>query len=360
MTGKEQHPEKNPAPARKNGRRRIVLWGGPLIMAIVGGYLYFHGARFSETDNAYLKAAKVSISSEVSGKVLEVAVHDNQQVEKDAVLFRIDPAPFEIAVLKAESGLATVRSEIESLKSEYLQKNADFEKAQENLNYQEKQYARAVSLREGDAVSVTQFDEIENSRNESVRALESARQEAGTARAKLVDPELAVEEHPLYKEALAQMNRARLDFQRTSIKAPTAGMTANVSMQPGEYIAAGIPLFSIVDNRYLWVEANFKETDLTYVKRGQPATVEVDTYPGKVLKARVESITPATGAEFSILPAQNSSGNWVKVVQRIMVRLELDDKGGDLPLAAGMSATVGIDTGNTRIERMRGKADGQN
>ncbi len=353
MTEKEQHLHKPPVTPPKNGGRRALIWGGPLIIAAVGGFLYLDGGRFVDTDNAYLKAAKVSISAEVSGRIAEVAAADNQQTQKGALLFRVDKAPFEIAVLEATANLANVRSEIEGMKGDYLQKQAAFEKAQEDLNFQEKEYVRARGLKANGTVSVSHFDEIEKNRNAASREVESARQEMAAARARLIDPDLAVEEHPRYKGALAHLDKAQLDLQKTDVTAPIDGTTANVTMQTGEYIITGVPLFSIVDGRHIWIEANFKETDLTHVKKGQPATVAVDTYPGKVWQARVESITPASGSEFSILPAQNSSGSWVKVVQRIMVRLELDDGKEALPLAAGMSATVSIDTGHTRFERIR-------
>lgn len=326
-----------------------LLWLGPLLVAGVSAWLWLHGGRFVTTDNAYLKADIVSVSSEISGRVMEVLVRDHARVTYGQLLFRVDDRPYRIALARAEAKLERVRGDIESLKAEYLNKRADLEKSGADLEYYRREYERLARLRGGEAVSAAQVDQADHAVQQALKEMEVARQSLRAVKARLIDPLLPVEQHPDFLLASAELEQARLDLAHTRTHAPSNGVVARLEVRPGEYVAAGVPLFSIVDDSHLWVEANFKETDLTWLREGQDAVVKVDTFPGREWRARVLSINPGTGSEFSLLPAQNSSGNWVKVVQRIAVKLELDAAGAsDAALRAGMSTVVEVDTGHSR------------
>ncbi|MGE0120521.1 MAG: HlyD family secretion protein [Dongiaceae bacterium] len=339
-----------PAPGRRRRRlRAVLLLVGPLLLLIGAGYLYVTGARYVSTDNAYVKADMAAISPEVSGRVIEVAVADNQEVAAGALLFRIDDRPFQLAVAQAEATLENIRNDITALEASYRQKQAEIELAQSNVEFYERELKIYQGMAAGKVVAQTQLDEASHNLTEARQQLPALRQELAGILAQLGgQPDLAPETHPRYLAAKAQLDQARLDLEHTVVAAPASGILSNVTLRPGDYVRAGASVFSLVETDHLWVEANFKETDLTHVVAGQPATVEIDTYPGVVWQTRVGSISPASGAEFALLPPQNSTGNWVKVVQRIPVRLDVESRAGQPVLRAGMSATIEIDTGYRR------------
>ena len=337
-----------------NKKLAIVVLG-PLIILIFALGLYLFGNRYVSTDNAYVKADKAMLSAEVSGKISEVLIKDNSRVSKGDTLIIIDSEPFQIAVTKAEANLINVKAEIESMRSEYLQKLAEFNKAEEAVSYNQREAERYKELADKLAGTKQKSDQAQYDLYSSESARDAAKQEAESLKAKLGgDPKIAVEDHPNYKLALSELEKAKLDLSRINITAPADGVLTNVETDVGEYITAGLPIFTLVNDNNQWIEANFKETDLTNVKVGQLADIEIDTFPGITWKAKVTSITPATGSEFSILPSQNSSGNWVKVVQRIMVKLELEDNKDKPKLTAGMSAFVKVDTEYSRLGRFFG------
>lgn len=335
------------------GQRHLALLiGGPLLVLVVGVALFLFGGRFVETDNAYVKANKVSISAEVTGRVISVDVTDNARVKSGQQLFVIDREPFEIAVAAAEANLAKVSADIDSMKADYWQKQAELEGAEENVRYQEVEFNRYDKLSKSNAVALARVDQARHDRDTALQNRDALKQELASELAKIGgDADMPKEEHPEYMQAQAQLDKAELDLSHVVVVAPADGIVSNLNLRPGAYVTAGVPLFSEVDDKHVWIEANFKETDLTHVKPGQHAEMTVDAYPGKKWDAVVASITPATGAEFSILPSQNSSGNWVKVVQRVMVRIELTSYDGAPQLSAGMSANARIDTGHTRLTR---------
>ncbi|MBX7145837.1 MAG: HlyD family secretion protein [Alphaproteobacteria bacterium] len=327
-------------------RRYIFILIIPLLIIFTGGYFYLFGDRYVSTENAYVKVAKTPISPEINGRVIEVTIKDNIRVTEGQKLFVIDKKPFEIAVTRAEANLANIQSEIESMKADYLHKIAELQKTKEEVRFQERKYQRYKQLTQTNVMAMAQYDQSVYERDAAIAAQNAAEQDVLAQKVKLAnDPNLPVENHPRYKQALQELEKAKLDLSHVEIYAPTNGVVANVTLEEGEYVNAGTPLFSVVNDNQLWIEANFKETDLTYVRPGQKAEIKIDTYPQEKWEATVISITPATGSEFAILPPQNSSGNWVKVVQRIMVRLELTDYQGNPPLAGGMSSHVIIDTG---------------
>jgi membrane fusion protein (multidrug efflux system) len=318
-----------------------------LVVVLAGGaWFYLTSGRYIDTDNAYIKAAKIMVTPEVTGTIMSVNIIDNQSVKKGEVLFAIDPTTYEIAEKKAEADLATARSNVLELKAEYAQKIADIQKAQVIAEYADKQYKRMVALRKSQTVAQATLDNVESQRDTALKDIASLREEANQYVAQLDgNPNIAPEDQSGYKAAAAALEQARLNLERTTVRAPADGIIGTAP-HPGDYARTSVPQLNLVATGHVWIEANFKETELTRVRTGQPVTIKIDTYPGHEWEGQVESISPATGSEFSVLPAQNSTGNWVKVVQRIAVRIAVDRNHDELPLRAGMSTNVEIDTGS--------------
>ncbi len=335
-------------------RKLFYIFSGPFLIILLGAYFYLMGGKYLSTDNAYLKAEKISIATEISGRVERIHVKDNTFVQPGQILFTVEKEPFILAVHQAEAALLTIENELTSSKASYHQKIAALEASAANLEFLKAEFIRSQQLAHRDFIAQAKFDEARFKKEAGEKNYEALRFDAEAEKAKLNNnPTLPIQEYSAYKKGLAQLEKAKLDLTHTEIVSPFAGTVAQVtSITPGTYVTVGMPLFNIVQNQKMWIEANFKETDLTFVKPGQEAVLEVDTYPDKKWKAKVVSISPATGSEFSILPAQNSSGNWVKVVQRIMVRLEIDHLDDAIPLSAGMSSNVTINTGQNKLMRL--------
>ncbi|MAM70295.1 MAG: hypothetical protein CMP91_04015 [Gammaproteobacteria bacterium] len=329
-------------------KKFTVLLLGPLVIAGVSAWLYLHGGRIVTTDNAYIRANISTISSEISGKIIDVKVQDNQSVNTGEVLFRLAEYPYFIEKARAEAELENIYRDIESQKIEYQTKQIEIARAEIEMNFYQNELQRMTQLLNTNAISTVQYDQAQFAWQRSKNDLDKINQELLVAAAKLIDPELPTVEHPQYRKAKAALDQAELNLSYTTIKAPADGVVVNVSPHIGENIIMGSSLARLVDDQHLWIEANFKETDLTYVEIGQPVEITIDTYPNQIWHGRVASITPATGSEFSLLPAQNSSGNWVKVVQRITVNIEFDELNSSPLLSSGMSAEVKIETQHTR------------
>ena len=329
--------------------RAVLLLVVPTVGIAVALHWYAKGARWAVTDNAYVKAHLVSISAEIPGRVAEVAVRDQQRVEKGALLFRIDPLPYELALRRARAQLAVTRTEIETLRSEYRGAVLDADEAGERIGFLEKQMERQRTLKEKGMSRVELYDEALNTLEIAKKHLVALRERANRALAGLDGkPGAPAELHPRYRQARAMLDAAELDLERTRLLAPTTGVVSNMKLQPGMYVERGTPVFSLVHDGPPWIEANFKETQLTDMREGQVASFTVDAYPGVSWRARVAAIGPATGAEFAVLPPQNATGNWVKVVQRLPVRIAVEETGKRPPLRAGMTVTVTVDTGRER------------
>lgn len=344
------------ASARRRWQRRLMLWGAPLLVTIIAVYLYGSSGRFVSTDNAYLQRDRVDVVPQVSGDVLEIFVKENERVGAGQAILTIDDRNFKIAVAAAESRLATARSEVASAQAAYREKSGEIELARRASEYSVREFKRQDELASRKLVPLSTLDSAHRSAelaSGSVGVLQLQQAQLGAQLGG--SPSAPVDAYPLVRAAAAELERARLDLSRTSLVAPQAGVISHLP-KVGSRVEIGRPAFAIVTDRSVWVEANFKETDLEWVRPGQPVEVEIDTYSSHHWKGRVESVAQATGAEFSLLPPQNASGNWVKVVQRIPVRIALVPGADDPPLRDGMSATVDIDTGpHTRFDRWLGR-----
>ncbi|MCO6418989.1 HlyD family secretion protein [Siccirubricoccus sp. KC 17139] len=335
-------------------RRRALLRLALLVLvpaAIIAGGLAFWltGGRFVTTENAYVKADIVQIAPEIAGRVAEVAVRDHARVQSGEVLLRIDPEPFRLALAKAEAELDSARAQVETARATYHETLSELGELESRAEFLSRQARRQQDLA---ARGVSPAARLE----ETLSDAQVARERINVLRQRLArllttlkgNPELPTDDHPSVREQLAERDRAALDLARTVVTAPVGGTIVNMRLQRGEQVRAATPVFSLVSERRPWVEANLKETTLTHVAPGQQVKVVLDIYPDLAWVGVVESISPATGAEFAILPPQNASGNWVKVVQRLPVRVRLEPFPGEPPLRAGATATVAIDTGRQR------------
>jgi membrane fusion protein (multidrug efflux system) len=339
--------------------RTTLMAGGILVVVIGSGVAWLLGGRYATTDDAYVQAAKLPVSTDVSGLVASVDVHNNQPVKAGQVLFRIDPRQFQIALDNARANLSQTALTIEAMKDDYRRMLNDVAAQESQVSLDQVTFDRFSYLVTRDDVSRQNYDRARFTLALDKSRLQSLRQAAQVQLARLAgNPDIQVTEHPLYQQAKAQVDEAQRQLDHTEVHAPFDGVVTQVdALQPGTYSVSQTAALTntgavaLVSTDQMWIEAQMKETDLTYVRPGNQVEISVDTYPGRVWSGTVESISPASGSEFSILPAQNSSGNWVKVVQRIPVRIRINRKPGDPGLRAGMSVYVSIDTGHRRSLR---------
>lgn len=342
--------EKSNATFKPRSLRRILLVLGPAVVLAGSLFAYVTGGRYVSTDNAYVHAGKLTVATDVSGIVAKVDVHESEKVEMGQVLFTLDQEPFRIALAGAEANLGTVRNQIVTQQATYRQKLAQIEQAKTDIGFYETAAQRQQDLLKRGVSAQATYDQAKRDLDTARERLLVAQHDAEAALAQLGGrADAPIEQNANYLAAQAQVDKARRDLKHTIVVAPMAGIVTNVdALLPGEYLPAAQPAFSLVSTRDVWVEANPKESDLANLKPGDKATVSIDAYPGREWQATVTSLAPATGAEFSVLPAQNATGNWVKVVQRVPIRLNVEMPDGAPPLRTGMSAFVEIDTGHHR------------
>lgn len=326
-----------------------LLLVGPAAIAATGAWLWMSSGRYVTTENAYIKAELIVISAEVSGQVVEVAVADNAPVAAGDVLFRIDRQRFEVARARARAELGAARQKVEALKAHYRTKRAELEAVERDAEFMRTELDRSQRLRKGGTIAEAKLLSDQRLAVQAETKIAVAREWITEVLAELSgDPELPTDDHPDVQRAQTELHQTEIDLASTVVRAPSDAIAANVKLQAGEYVEEGDAILSLVSTRGFWVEANMKETDLTHLATGQAAELVVDAYPDVSWTARVASLAPATGAEYALLPPQNASGNWVKVVQRVPVRLEILPQEGAPELRAGMSVSVSVDTGYER------------
>ncbi len=336
--------------AVRRNLRMILLVVVPAIAAVAGLGFYLSGGRYISTDNAYVGAQKVLITPDISGKVSRIVVREGQHVAPGDTLFEIDPEPFRLALAQAQAKLASVRVDFANLKSNAKSLATLAELSQKNVELKQRDVERKSALV---AKSTGSQLDLDNSASATVTAQLMAQfalqQKTSTLNQLLGDPDLPIGDFPAYRQAKAAVEQAQRDLDHTTLRAPISGTATQVdNIQLGRFVMAGTPVFSVIDDTAPWVDANPKETDITYLRVGQKVSIDVDTFPGHTFRGTVSSVSPGTGAQFAILPPQNASGNWVKVVQRVPVRIVFDPDQDTRDLRSGMSVWVEIDTGRSR------------
>lgn len=333
----------SPPRAARKWRRTTALIAVPTLITLIIGYFWLTSGRFVSTDNAYIQQDKVSVSADVTGRIVDVAVKENQPVKAGDLLFRIDPEPYRIAVEQANAAMAAAQVNVATLQSSFRGTGADIQAAQDRITAASQDYDRQAALMRQGFTTRARLEQAEHGVEQARAALANARASADEARAKLATGSAVPGESPAIAAARVQREKALLDLSRTRVFAPISGTVSQADrLQVGQMLLTGLPGVSIVSSKGSWVEANFKETDLDKMRIGQPAMVSIDAYGGLKLKGHVQSIGALTGSEQSVLPAQNATGNWVKVTQRVPVRIAIDEA-SPRALIAGLSARVSVD-----------------
>ena len=344
----------NPGRFARIGRKRlrmILLVGLPALALLAGVGFYLSGGRYIDTDNAYVGAQKVLITPDISDKIIHVAVFEGQHVKPGDELFTLDPVPFRLALDNAQAKLAAARSDYDKLKTTYASLTTLVELAKKNVEFKQRDVDRKLSLVKSQAGSQADVDTAGAALVIAQLQTQFATQQRDTTLSQLLgNADLPLAQFPEYAQAKATLDAARRDFDHTTVRAPISGTATQVdNIQVGRFVQAGTPILSVIDDRVPWVDANPKETDITYLRVGQKAFLAVDSFPDHPFMGTVIAVSPGTGAQFSILPPQNATGNWVKVVQRVPVRIAFDKDEDTKLLRSGMSVNVAIDTGHSRL-----------
>lgn len=334
-----------PAKKKRSGRTLALMLAVPVVLAAGGGYFWLTGGRYVETDNAYVQQNKVSVSPDVAGRIASVAVRDNQLVKAGDALFTIDPEPYSIALAQADAALASARVNVDQLRVAHSIALAKLQAAKDALEIRQKEWDRTSNLREQGITAESSLDDSRLALQQAQSNVALEEQDVANSVAALGgNPDIATDDHPAVRAALAARESAQRNLSKTTVLAPADGIVAQVgSLNVGQFVNTGSTIATLVETGAVWVEANFKETQLTTLHSGLPVEISVDAFPGKKLSGHIDSIGAATGAEFALIPAQNATGNWVKVTQRVPVKIMVDSTDGEA-LVAGMSAVVNVDT----------------
>ncbi|TYL46539.1 HlyD family secretion protein [Marinomonas sp. IMCC 4694] len=328
--------------------RRTFLVALPLVIVIASVFIYMKGGRYVETDNAYIKSNITTINAEVSGAITSIAVKDNEKVQQGQLLFSIDASSYQVAEAKATAQLRQIRLNILEQKAAYEEKQAEIDQAENQYAFNQREEKRQANLLKQKFISDTQFDQARQAAQVSALTVATLKKDLFRLREALGgDPSTPIEEHPSYQTAQAVLDQTRIDLGHLAVRAPASGVVAKVPSS-GEYVLAGSTTMVLVSDDEQWIEANFTEKDLAFVQPGQAVEIEIDAYSGMTLTGKVESISPATGAQFSVIPAENATGNWVKIAQRLSVKITVDDQQNTPTLRTGFSANVTIDTEHQR------------
>jgi len=343
------------------GRKRlrmILLVALPALAAVIGIGFYLSGGRYVSTDNAYVGAQKVLITPDVSGKITHVAIREGQHVNPGEELFSLDREPFALALQQAKAKLDTARTDFDKLKTNLKSLETLTDLAKRNVDLKQRDVDRKSKLVTSQAGSQADLDTAQAAVVTAQLQAEYAAQQRDTTLNQLLgNPNLPLEQFPEYAQAKAALDNAQRDYDHSIIRAPISGTATQVdNIQLGRFVAAGTPILSVIDDQAPWVDANPKETDITHLRVGQKATLDVDSFPDHTFTGTVVAVSPGTGAQFSILPPQNATGNWVKVVQRVPVRIAFDKNEDTRLLRSGMSVNVEIDTGHSRLPFMSAQA----
>ena len=351
--GEAPHRARRKRPNRKQ-LRTILLIAVPAIAIVLGGAFWLMGGRYISTDNAYVGAQKVLITPDISGKIVHVAIVEGQHVNSGDVLFTLDALPYKLALDAAKGKLDAARSDYDKLKTNLKSLVTLADLAQKNVELKKRDVDRKTALVNSQAGSRADVDTSASAMvTAELQAQFTVQQRDSTLNQLLGNPDLPLEQFPEYAQAKAALDDAQRNLEHTTIRAPMSGTATQVdNIQLGRFVAAGSPILSVIDDQAPWVDANPKETDITYLRVGQKATLDVDSFPDHTFKGHVVSVSPGTGAQFSILPPQNATGNWVKVVQRVPLRIAFDEDEDTHLLRSGMSVNVEVDTGHSRIPFM--------
>jgi membrane fusion protein, multidrug efflux system len=340
--------------------RQVLMVGGVLAVLGVSAYVYLTGGRYIGSDDSYIHSNKLMVSTDVSGLIKTVNVHEGQQVKSGDILFTLDPLPFQIALDNARAALAQTVLDVTSDKATYRSATAQIAAQQAQVNMTKQTYDRYAALAAQNAIAATTVDQARGAMLTAQATLASLQQAAATDLAKLNgDPNLPPQKSPEYLKAKSTMDEDQRQLDHATVRAPFDGVVGEVdSLQPGTLVISAMSAFTTTSavgliGNAIWIESDMKETDLTYVHPGDPVSITIDTYPGHHWTGHIDNVSAGSDSSFSALPAENASGNWVKVVQRIPVRIVVDQKAGDPPLRSGMSAVIAIDTGKTRLQRLR-------
>jgi membrane fusion protein, multidrug efflux system len=340
-------------PAQKKAsksRRNILMIAVPCLLVAAGLYTWINGGRFEETENANMRLSRITVASEIAGRVVSINVSENTRVKKGDVLFQVDPEPLQIALNQADAAVESARLKVIELKAAHSQALTQEQIAADDAAFFQETFDRQKALNAKGVATSSSLDDARHTAQKAAQGLVAAKQAVATAQAALANSLTGgIDDHPMVVAAKAARDQAAYNLSVATVRAAADGLVYQASsFRPGEYVTPGASLFTIVETSNPWIDANFKEPQLANMKPDQPAEVVFDLYPDRTFRATVDSIGAGTGAEFSLLPAQNATGNWVKVTQRIPVRIKLDNPDAKILARSGLSATVTVDTGASR------------